>query len=155
MPGVLLVSSRVAAVHAANGAHDAANSATSLSDPRPGRRRPPVHWSVHGPTSGLVVFDTHDNSTGPFSDLAVVPASCAPLAACTAATRLLTSNTPGYPDFGPALTVDGRGIVFLEFRDPQLPDLWVINTDGSHRRCLTNNPEVEISPASGRVAWPR
>jgi hypothetical protein len=74
------------------------------------------------------------------------------LSTCTATTRLLTNNAPSTQDCGPAWTHDGRGIVFLEFADGQQPDLWMINADGTHRRRVTNTPEIEISPTSGPSA---
>ena len=129
--------------------------ATQLTDWSLGADQPDYSPARHGPTSGLVVFDTHDNGSGPFSDIAVVPSWCTPLSTCTASTRVLTNAAPSTRDFGPAWTEDGRRIVFLEFGEGQQPDLWMINADGSNRRRLTNTPEVEISPDSGRAAWRR
>ena len=134
--------------------HLSGRPAAPLTDWSVGADQPDYSPARRGPTSDLVVFDTNDfvNNPGPFSDIAVVPAWCAPLPRCTAATRLLTNNAPRTNAFGPAWTEDGRGVVFLEFSDTQQADLWMINADGTHRRRLTNTPEVEISPDSGPAA---
>jgi Tol biopolymer transport system component len=129
--------------------------ATQVTDWSLAADQPDYSPSRRGPTRDMVVFDTNDfvGGHGPFSDIAAVPASCAPLATCTTATRLLTRNAPATNAFGPAWTEDGRGVVFLEFSDTQQADLWMVNADGTHRRRLTNTPEVEISPDSGPAAW--
>jgi Tol biopolymer transport system component len=134
--------------------------ATQLTDWSLGADQADYSPARHGRTRDLVVFDTNDfvGGHGPFSDIAVVPAACAPLPRCSAVTRLLTNNAPATHAFGPAWTEDGRGIVFLEFgdgEDGEQADLWRINADGTHRRRLTNTPEIEISPDSGPASWPR
>jgi Tol biopolymer transport system component len=134
--------------------------ATQLTDWSLGADQADYSPARRGPTRDMVVFDTNDFLVDPppFSDIAVVPATCAPLPRCTAATRLLTDNAPATHAFGPAWTQDGRSIVFLQFgsgENGEQADLWRISADGTHRRRLTNTPEIEISPDSGPDARSR
>ena len=97
--------------------------ASQLTDWSLGADKPDDSPARHRPTRGLVVFNINDFLTGPgpFSDIAVVPASCAPLSRCTAATRLLTNNAPSTHAFGPAWSQDGRGVVFQDSRTDNSP----------------------------------
>jgi Tol biopolymer transport system component len=125
--------------------------ATQLTDWNLGADEPDYSPALHGPTTGRVVFETHGGPLGgAFNDLATAPAFCAPLARCTASTRLLTDNaTSGTRAFGPTWSADGRRIIFAEVAPGGQSDLWTIKADGSDRRRLTNSPEFELSPDSG------
>jgi Tol biopolymer transport system component len=130
--------------------------ATQLTEWSLGADQADYSPAAHGPTRDLVVFDTNDfvGGAGPFSDIAVLPAACSPLPRCTAATRLLTHNAAGSHAFGPTWTQDGRSVVFLQFGEGEAgqADLWKVNADGTHRRRLTDTPDIEISPDSGPAA---
>ena len=55
------------------------------------------------------------------------------------------SGTPNVQNWLPAWSPDGRQLAFTSNRDGQ-PELYVINTDGSELRRLTNHPGIDTSP---------
>jgi Tol biopolymer transport system component len=97
-----------------------------------------------GPTKGLIAFETfgHGPPEGESSNVATVPTDCRNLAACAARIRYLTDNGAGPRwSINPAWSPDGTRIVFAEFDDVELADIWTMRPDGSHRRRFTDTPD--------------
>ena len=79
--------------------------------------------------------------------------------------RQLTSDTPGYRDYQPKYTPDGRRIVFTRCSPGDgLCAIWIMRADGTHRRMLvpfitapneTNNFDPAVSPDGRHISYER
>ena len=109
--------------------------------------RPSVSPARSGPTAGLVSFETHGGGSPTQGDVALLPASCRSVAACTAATRYVTHNTgTTLTSYAASWSPNGRCIAFAQ-EDGSNVDIYTIRPDGSHRRQVTHSPVPEYSPA--------
>jgi Tol biopolymer transport system component len=59
--------------------------------------------------------------------------------------RKLTDNAAN--DSGPAVSADGRRIVFTSYRDDSYGDIYLMNADGSRVRRLTKRPTEDFDPS--------
>src|SRR5262245_43609251 len=57
------------------------------------------------------------------------------------------SNAPGFNDFWPAWSPDGRQIAFVSVPPGGNFDIYVMNADGSGRHRLTDNPATDNFPS--------
>jgi Tol biopolymer transport system component len=79
------------------------------------------------------------------------------------AKRRLTSDTPGFRDYQPNFTPDARHIVFARCKpNDGVCAIWIMRSDGSHKRALTPYKEGEreavdffpaVSPDGRHVAY--
>ena len=110
--------------------------------------RPSVSPARHGPTAGLVSFETFGGGNAGRGDIAVLPLGCRSLAACTRDTRLVTHNA-GSPRSSFAATWSPGGDQLAYAQEPDtsgLVDIWTSRWDGSHARRVTTSGH-EFSPA--------
>src|ERR1700735_3825175 len=87
-----------------------------------GADEPDLSLAVDGPTKDLVAFETfgHGPPDGEQQDVATVPATCRPLAACTGEIRYVTHNGSGpRTSFNPSWSPDGKRIAFTDALFPQ------------------------------------
>ena len=117
---------------------------------------PDLSLAVDGPTKNLVAFETfgHGPPEGSQQDIATVPATCHPLAACTGEIRYVTHNGSGpRTSFNPSWSPDGRRIAFTDALFPQdgpaIGDIWTIRPDGSGRQQVSRSPRFEFRPDWG------
>ena len=78
---------------------------------------PDLSLAAHGPTKDLVVFETFGQGApkGSQQDIATVPATCHPLAACIREIRYVTHNGAGPgTSFNPSWSPGGKRIAFTE-----------------------------------------
>ncbi|GAB3595693.1 hypothetical protein GCM10027446_21330 [Angustibacter peucedani] len=110
--------------------------------------RPSVSPARHGPTAGLVSFETFGGGHPGRGDIALLPLSCRSLAACTRATRLVTHNAgSARSSFAATWSPDGRQLAYAQEPDTSgLVDIWTSRWDGSHERRVTTSGH-EFSPA--------
>jgi Tol biopolymer transport system component len=100
-----------------------------------------------GPTAGLVAFETHGGGSATQGDVALLPASCRTIAACTRATRYVTHNTgTTRTSYAASWSPDGRRLAFAQ-EDGANVDIYTIGPDGHDRRPVTRSPVPEYSPA--------
>src|SRR4029453_8631271 len=59
----------------------------------------------------------------------------------------LTSHERGQQDIDPAWSPDGNRIAFASDRDGGLPEIYVMNADGSAERRLTSDAGLDVDPA--------
>ncbi|WP_426563322.1 TolB family protein [Angustibacter sp. McL0619] len=110
--------------------------------------RPSVSPARHGPTAGLVSFETFGGGHPGRGDIALLPLDCRSLAACTRTTRLVTHNA-GSPrsSFAATWSPDGRQLAYAQEPDTSgQVDIWTSRWDGSHARRVTSSGH-EFSPA--------
>lgn len=117
---------------------------------------PDLSLAVDGPTKDLVAFETfgHGPPDGSQQDIATVPATCRPLAACTGEIRYVTHNGSGpRTSFNPSWSPDGRRIAFTDALFPQdgpaIGDIWTVRPDGSGRQQVSRSPRFEFRPDWG------
>ena len=117
---------------------------------------PDLSLAVDGPTKDLVAFETfgHGPPDGSQQDIATVPATCRPLAACTGEIRYVTHNGSGpRTSFNPSWSPDGRRIAFTDALFPQdgpaIGDVWTVRPDGSGRQQVSLSPRFEFRPDWG------
>jgi len=114
---------------------------------------PDLSLAVDGPTKDLVAFETfgHGPPDGSQQDIATVPATCRPLAACTGEIRYVTHNGSGpRTSFNPSWSPDGKRIAFTDALFPQdgpaIGDIWTVRPDGSGRQQVSRSPRFEFRP---------
>lgn len=111
--------------------------------------------AVHGPTAGLIVFETYGQGPPPGfqQDIATVPYDCHPVSACTKKIRYVTHNGAGpRTSFNPAWSPGGRRIAFCdaEFSETTFEaGIWTVRPDGSHRRQVSHLAHFEFRPDWG------
>jgi Tol biopolymer transport system component len=119
---------------------------------------PDLSLATHGVTRNLVVFETFGSSPPPKGseqDIATVPATCHPLAACVRDIRYVTHNGAGpQTSFNPSWSPDGQQIaftqaLFLEGKPP-VGDIWTIRPNGHDRRQVSRSPRFDFRPDWGR-----
>jgi Tol biopolymer transport system component len=117
---------------------------------------PDLSLAVDGPTKDLVAFETfgHGPPDGSQQDIATVPATCRPLAACTGEIRYVTHNGSGpRTSFNPSWSPDGKRIAFTDALFPQdgpaIGDIWTVRPDGSGRQQVSRSPRFEFRPDWG------
>lgn len=120
-----------------------------------------VSPATHGPTAGLVVFETfgHGAPDGVTQAIGTVPAYCATLQACVARTKILTPTVLDDADprenFNPAWSPDGRSIAYTRVvrgtdADPQWKaEISVMTWDGRLSHDLTSDPGFDFRPDWG------
>ena len=98
---------------------------------------PDLSLAAHGPTKDLVVFETFGQGApkGSEQDIATVPATCHPLAACIREIRYVTHNGAGPGEsFNPSWSPGGKRIAFTSALflpgKPPAGDIWTIRPDG-------------------------
>ena len=118
---------------------------------------PDLSPATHGPTKDLVVFETfgHGPPDGSQQDIATVPATCRPLAACTREIRYVTHNGAGpRTSFNPSWSLDGRRIAFTDALfapgKPAIGDIWTVRPDGRGRQQVSHSARFEFRPDWGR-----
>jgi hypothetical protein len=104
-----------------------------------------------------VVFETFGSGPpkGSEQDIATVPATCHPLAACVREIRYVTHNGAGpQTSFNPSWSPDGQRIAFTQalFIDGKPPagDIWTIRPSGHDRREVSSSPRFDFRPDWGR-----
>jgi Tol biopolymer transport system component len=111
--------------------------------------------AAHGPTKDLVVFETfaHGPPKGAQQDIATVPATCHPLAACIRDIRYITHNGAGpRTSFNPAWSPGGKQIAFtnaLFSPTAVIGDIWTIRPNGHARQRVSHSPRFEFRPDWG------
>ena len=118
---------------------------------------PDLSLAAHGPTKDLVVFETFGQGApkGSEQDIATVPATCHPLAACIGEIRYVTRNGAGPGEsFNSSWSPGGRRIAFtsaliLPGKQPA-GDIWTIRPDGRGRQQVSRSARFEFRPAWGR-----
>jgi WD40-like Beta Propeller Repeat len=119
---------------------------------------PDLSLATHGVTRNLVVFETFGSSPPPKGseqDIATVPATCHPLAACVRDIRYVTHNGAGpQTSFNPSWSPEGQQIAFTQalFLDgkPPVGDIWTIRPNGHDRRQVSRSPRFDFRPDWGR-----
>jgi TolB protein len=118
---------------------------------------PDLSPATHGPTKDLVVFETfgHGPPKGAQQDIAAVPATCHPLAACTREIRYVTHNDAGpRTSFNPSWSPTGRRIAFTDALfvpgKPAIGDIWTVRPDGRGRQQVSRSTRFEFRPDWGR-----
>jgi Tol biopolymer transport system component len=117
---------------------------------------PDLSLAAHGPTKDLVVFETfaHGPPKGAQSNIATVPATCHPLAACLRDIRYVTHNVPGpHTTFNPAWSPDGKQIAFTNVifspDRPPIGDIWTMRRNGHARQRVSPSSRFEYRPDWG------
>ena len=118
---------------------------------------PDLSLATHGATRNLVVFETFGSGPpkGSEQDIATVPATCHPLAACVREIRYVTHNGAGpHTSFNPSWSPDGQRIAFTQalFRDgkPPVGDIWTMRPNGRDRGKVSRSPRFDFRPDWGR-----
>jgi WD40-like Beta Propeller Repeat len=119
---------------------------------------PDLSLATYGATRDLVVFETFGSSPPPKGseqDIATVPATCHPLAACIGEIRYVTHNGAGpHTSFNPSWSPDGQRIAFTQalFRDgkPPVGDIWTVRPNGHDQRKVSRSPRFDFRPDWGR-----
>jgi len=113
--------------------------------------------ATQGPTKDLVVFETfgHGPPKGAQQDIATVPATCHPLAACTREIRYVTHNGAGpRTSFNPSWSPTGWRIAFTDALfvpgKPAIGDIWTVRPDGRGRQQVSRSTRFEFRPDWGR-----
>jgi TolB protein len=113
--------------------------------------------AIHGPTKDLVAFETfgHGPPKGSQQDIATVPATCHPLAACIREIRYVTHNGSGpRTSFNPSWSPGGKRIAFTDALfpagKPAIGDIWTIRPDGRGRQQVSHSTRFEFRPDWGR-----
>ncbi len=111
--------------------------------------RPSVSPARSGRTAGLVSFETHGGGNATQGDVALLPASCAKVAACTRATRLVTHNIGSRTtSYAATWSPTGRRLAYAqENLDDGNVDIYTVRPDGHDARRVTHSPAPEYSPA--------
>ena len=111
--------------------------------------RPSVSPARSGRTAGLVSFETHGGGNATQGDVALLPASCATVAACTRATRLVTHNIGSRTtSYAAAWSPTGRRLAYAqENLDDGNVDIYTVRPDGHDARRVTHSSAPEYSPA--------
>lgn len=110
--------------------------------------RPSISPALRGPTAGLVSFETHGGAAPTQGDVAVLPADCGSLIACTLATRLITHNAgTTRSSFAASWSPSGLRLAYAEDDGLGGTDVWVSRADGSGRHRITDAGYPEFSPA--------
>jgi hypothetical protein len=118
---------------------------------------PDLSLAAHGPTKDLVVFETFGQGApkGSQQDIATVPATCHPLAACIREIRYVTHNGAGPgTTFNPSWSPGGKRIAFTSALflpgKPPAGDIWTMRPDGRGRQQVSRSARFEFRPAWGR-----
>ena len=110
--------------------------------------RPSVSPARSGPTAGLVSFETHGGASPTQGDIALLPATCATIAACTDATRLVTHNGgTAKTSYAASWSPNGHHLAFAQEDGTGNVDIFTIRLDGRDQREVTHSPAPEYSPA--------
>ena len=112
--------------------------------------------AIHGPTKDLVAFETfgHGPPKGSQQDIATVPATCHPLAACIREIRYVTHNGSGpRTSFNPSWSPGGKRIAFTDALfpagKPAIGDIWTVRPDGRGRQQVSHSTRFEFRPDWG------
>ena len=109
---------------------------------------PDLSPATVGPTRDLVAFETFSQG-GASQDVATVPATCVPLAACVDQIRNLTNNGAGpHQSFNPSWSPDGSRLAFAELAPGSL-DVWTMLPNGQDRQQVTDSPPYSFRPDWG------
>jgi hypothetical protein len=110
--------------------------------------------ATKGPTKNLIAFETYGMGPphGKSSNVATLPATCAPVSECHKKIRYVTHHKGGQiQSFNPSWSPNGRRIAYTRFKDHPccLGDIWTTRPDGSHRRAVSKSPLFEYRPDWG------
>lgn len=117
-----------------------------------------VSPATHGPTAGLVVFETFGQGApdGGAQAVATVPSDCRSTSACMAKVRTLTPTmqdpTAPAENYNPAWSPDGSRIAYVHAyygtdADPAFgADIWTMRWDGRDLRQFTSAAEWDFRP---------
>lgn len=110
--------------------------------------RPSVSPARSGPTAGLVAFETHGGGSPTQGDVALLPASCRRISACTKATRYVTHNTGSTrTSYAASWSPTGRRLAVAQEDATGNVDIYTVRPDGQRRRQVTRSPAPEYAPA--------
>lgn len=115
--------------------------------------------AASGPTEDLVAFETYGGGPprGKSSNIAAVPATCAPVRECRRKIRCVTDHRGGRVwSFNPSWSPSGHRIAYVKFKPvdrdtPAVGDIWTARADGSHRKAVSTSRRFEFRPDWGRV----
>jgi Tol biopolymer transport system component len=117
---------------------------------------PDLSLAARGPTKDRVVFETFGQGApkGSQPDIATVPATCHPLAACIREIRYVTHNGAGpRASFNPSWSPGGKRIAFTDALfpagKPAIGDIWTVRPDGRGRQQVSHSPRFEFRPDWG------
>ena len=107
--------------------------------------------AIYGPTKDLVAFETFGHGPPKGSqqeDIATVPATCHPLAACIREIRYVTHNGSGpRTSFNPSWSPGGKRIAFTDALfpagKPAIGDIWTVRPDGRGRQQVSHSTRFE------------
>lgn len=72
----------------------------------------------------------------------------------------IAQNVGRHMDFHPSVSPDGAAVVFYSYREPDFPDLFIVDRRSLRERSLTSTPDLweiepEWSPVANRIAFSR
>jgi Tol biopolymer transport system component len=111
--------------------------------------RPTISPALHGPSAGLIAFETHGGAAATQGDIVTIPANCPTVRACTHDMRFVTRNSgTDKSSFAASWSPTGRRIAFTQQIGDETADVWTADWNGLRRERVTDAiADPEFSPA--------